>query len=283
MRKIGIIVKEGMSGPVRIVEDLVPWLKDKGFEPLVEAAPAKALKIPGYPRSEIAQAADLIVTLGGDGTILSVARLVCARGVPILGINMGGLGFITEAGTERLKEAMEKVLLRHCPYEERMMLKASIKRYGELISEYTVLNDVVVNKGATARIIDIEAYVNKAHMTTFRADGLIASTPTGSTAYCLAAGGPVLHPAVPGIALTPICSHSLAMRPIVLPQEVEIEIIPVTANAEVFLTLDGQVGFTLRERDVVTVTKSPHITKLLMPFERDYFQVLREKLRWGSR
>ncbi len=152
MRKIGIIVKEGMSEPVRIVEDLVPWLKDKGFEPLVEAAPARALKMPGYPRSEIAQAADLIVTLGGDGTILSVARLVCARGVPILGINMGGLGFITEAGTERLKEAMEKVLLRHCPYEERMMLKASIKRYGELISEYTVLNDVVVNKGATARI-----------------------------------------------------------------------------------------------------------------------------------
>ncbi len=283
MKKIGLIAKEGMSGPVRIIEGLVPWLREKGFEPLVETGPAKALKMQGYPRADIAQAAGLIVTLGGDGTILSVARLVCVRGVPILGINMGGLGFITEAGAERLREALEKVLSSDCPYEERMMLDASIKRHGELIARYTVLNDVVINKGSTARIIDIEAYVNKAHMTTFRADGLIASTPTGSTAYCLSAGGPVLHPAVPAIVLTPICSHTLAMRPIVLPQEVEIEITPVTKNTEVFLTLDGQVGFTLREQDVVTVTRSTHITKLLMPFERDYFQVLREKLRWGSR
>ncbi len=283
MRKIGIIAKDGISGPVEVIEGLVPWLIEKGFEPLVESGPAKALKMPGHPRADIAQAADLIVTLGGDGTILSVARLVCAKGVPILGINMGGLGFITEAGGDRLYEAIGKALSEDCPYEERMMLGTSVHRYGEVIAEYTVLNDVVVNKGSTSRIIDIEAYVNKAHLTTFRADGLIASTPTGSTAYCLSAGGPVLHPAVPGIVLTPICSHSLTMRPIVLPQEVEIEIIPVTRNAEVFLTMDGQVGITLREQDVVKVMKSPYKTKLLMPFERNYFQVLREKLRWGSR
>ncbi len=283
MKKIGIIAKEGTNGPEKIIEGLVPWLKEKGFEPLVEAGPAKALNIQGYSRVDIAKAADLIVTLGGDGTILSVARLVCARGVPILGINMGGLGFITEAGAEQLYEAVEKGLSDTCPYEERMMLGARIKRYGELIAEYTVLNDVVVNKGSTSRIIDIEAYVNGAHISTFRADGLIASTPTGSTAYCLSAGGPVLHPAVPGIVLTPICSHSLAMRPIVLPQEAEIEIIPVTRNTEVFLTMDGQVGITLKDQDVVRITKSPYITKLLTPLKRDYFQVLREKLRWGSR
>ncbi len=283
MKKIGIIAKEGTNGPEKIIEGLVPWLKEKGFEPLVEAGPAKALNIQGYSRVDIAKAADLIVTLGGDGTILSVARLVCARGVPILGINMGGLGFITEAGAEQLYEAVEKGLPDTCPYEERMMLGARINRYGELIAEYTVLNDVVVNKGSTSRIIDIEAYVNGAHISTFRADGLIASTPTGSTAYCLSAGGPVLHPAVPGIVLTPICSHSLAMRPIVLPQEAEIEIIPVTRNTEVFLTMDGQVGITLKDQDVVRITKSPYITKLLTPLKRDYFQVLREKLRWGSR
>ncbi len=250
---------------------------------MVEERPARALNIQGHPREEIARAADLIVTLGGDGTILSVARLVCERGVPILGINMGGLGFITEAGAGQLREALEKGLSESCPFEERMMLGASVWRQGELMAKYTVLNDVVINKGSTSRIIDIEAYVNKAHMTTFRADGLIASTPTGSTAYCLSAGGPVLHPAVPGIVLIPICTHTLAMRPIVLPQEVEIEIIPATGNAEVFLTMDGQEGLTLMERDVVRITRSPFKTKLLMPFERDYFQVLREKLRWGSR
>ena len=283
MKKIGIIAKDAMAGPEKTIEGLLPWLKEKGFEPLIESGPAKALKIQGYPRAEIAKAADLIVTLGGDGTILSVARLVCSRGVPILGINMGGLGFITEAGADQLRQALEKGLSDTCPYEERMMLGASVTRYGEPIGEFTVLNDVVINKGSTSRIIDIEAYVNGAHISTFRADGLIASTPTGSTAYCLSAGGPVLHPAVPGIVLTPICSHSLAMRPIVLPQEAEIEITPVTGNAEVFLTMDGQVGISLREQDVVRVTKSPYKTRLLMPFERDYFQVLREKLRWGSR
>ncbi|MDA8171618.1 MAG: NAD(+)/NADH kinase [Nitrospiraceae bacterium] len=285
MKKIGIIAKEGRSEPIRILEELLPWIEEKGFTCLVDEEAAKALAKRGYPRAEIAELADLIITLGGDGTILSVARLVCARGVPILGVNLGGLGFITEVGRERVKEAVEKALAceAECPVEERMMLAASIKRHGELIAEYSVLNDVVINKGASQRIIDIEAYVNGALMTTFRADGLIASTPTGSTAYCLSAGGPVLYPTVAGIVLTPICSHTLAMRPIVLPQEVRIEIKPVTKNVEVYLSLDGQVGFNLREKDVVLVTKSPHKAKLLMPFERDYFQVLREKLRWGSR
>ncbi|MDA8387453.1 MAG: NAD(+)/NADH kinase [Nitrospiraceae bacterium] len=283
MKKIGIIAKEGLPEPVRIMEGLLPWLEKKGLEPLVDAEAAKALGKAGHPRAEIARAADLIITLGGDGTILSVARLVCARGVPILGVNLGGLGFITEIGRERLEEAVEKALAGDCPCEERMMLAAAIKRHGELIAEYSVLNDVVVNKGAAPRLIEIEAYVNGALMTTFRADGLIASTPTGSTAYCLSAGGPVLYPTVAGIVLAPICSHTLAMRPIVLPQDVEIGIKPVTKNVAVDLALDGQVGFSLRENDIVVVTRSPHNARLLVPFERDYFQVLREKLRWGSR
>ena len=283
MKKIGIIAREGRPEPIKILEDILPLLEGRGFTPLIDEEAAQILKRPGHPRARIAELADLIITLGGDGTILSVARLVCARGVPILGVNLGGLGFITEVGRERIEEALEKALTDGCPSEQRMMLSASVKRHGELIAEHSVLNDVVINKGAAARITDIEAYVNGALMTTFRADGLIASTPTGSTAYCLSAGGPVLYPTVDSIVLTPICSHTLAMRPIVLPQDAEIEIKPVTKNVEIYLSLDGQVGFTLRERDVVVVRKSPHTAKLLMPFERDYFQVLREKLRWGSR
>ena len=283
MKKIGIITKEGLPEPVRILEGLLPWLEEKGLEPFVDAGAAGKLGRPGYPRAEIARLVDLIITLGGDGTILSVARLVSPRGVPILGVNLGGLGFITEIGVERLREAVEKALSGDCPCEERMMLSAAIKRHGELIAEYTVLNDVVVNKGAAPRLIEIEAWVNGALMTTFRADGLIASTPTGSTAYCLSAGGPVLYPTVAGIVLAPICSHTLAMRPIVLPQEMEIGIKPVTKNVSVDLALDGQVGFSLRENDIVAVTRAAHNARLLVPFERDYFQVLREKLRWGSR
>ena len=283
MKKIGIVVKGGLAEPVRILEELLPWLEEKCLEPLVDKEAAGTLGRPGHSRAEIAQLADLIITLGGDGTILSVARLVCARGVPILGVNLGGLGFITEIESDRLREAVEKALSGECPFEERMMLRAVIKRHGEHIAEYSVLNDVVVSKGAAPRLLEIEAWVGGALMTTFRADGLIASTPTGSTAYNLSAGGPVLHPAVAGIVLAPICSHMLAMRPIVLPQEVEIGIKPVTKNVAVNLDLDGQVGFSLRENDVVVVTRAVHNARLLVPFERDYFQILREKLRWGSR
>ena len=283
MKKIGIVVKEGQAEPVRILEGLLPWLEEKGLEPLVDEEAARKLGRPGHPRAEIARLADLIITMGGDGTILSVARLVCARGVPIIGVNLGGLGFITEFVSDKVREAVEKALSGDYSCEERMMLRAVIKRHGEVIAEYSVLNDVVVNKGAAPRLIEIEAWVDGALMTTFRADGLIASTPTGSTAYNLSAGGPVLHPAVAGIVLAPICSHTLAMRPIVLPHEVEIGIKPVTKNVVVDLALDGQVGFSLRENDIVAVTRAAYSARLLVPFERDYFQVLREKLRWGSR
>jgi NAD+ kinase len=281
MKKIGIIGKEGAGEVVQILKDFLPWLRDRGLEAFLDEDSAAALKTVGHPRARIPSLSDMIVVLGGDGTMLSAARLVGELSIPILGVNLGGLGFITEVSRERLYEAMEVALRGECPCEERMMLKVQIRRHGEHIAEYTVLNDAVVNKGATSKIIDIETTVNRAFMTTFRADGLIASTPTGSTAYSLSAGGPVLYPTVESIVLTPICSHTLAIRPIVLPDGAEIEIKPVSRGAEVFLAMDGQVGFSLREKDVVVVKKSPCKTKLLMPFERDYFQVLREKLRWG--
>lgn len=283
MKKIGIICKSGRPEPLEILKDLLPWLGREGLETFLDAETAPMLNVKGYSRSEIPKIAEVIIVLGGDGTMLNVARLVCEKGIPILGVNLGGLGFITEVQIEELHDAMEKVLSGGCLSEERIMLTAYIHRHGERIAEYTVLNDVVINKGALARIIDLETYINKTYVTTFKADGLIVSTPTGSTAYSLSAGGPVLYPTLDSIVVTPICPHTLTNRPIVLPDDVLIEIALKSQSEDVFLTLDGQVGFSLRKNDVVEVKRSPFKTRLLIPFERDYFQVLRTKLKWGER
>lgn len=283
MKKIGIICKAGRPEPPEILKELLPRLRKKGFEIFLDIETALILKMEGYPRSQIPSLVDMVVVLGGDGTMLNVARLVCERGIPILGVNLGGLGFITEVQMSELYEEMDKVFSGECLCEERMMLTALIHRHGEKIAEYTVLNDVVINKGALARIIDLETFINKAYVTTFKADGLIVSTPTGSTAYSLSAGGPVLYPTLDSIVLTPICPHNLTNRPIVLPDDVLIEVILKSMSEDVFLTLDGQVGFSLRKDDVVVVKRSPFKTKLLIPVERDYFQVLRTKLKWGER
>ncbi|MBI4689903.1 MAG: NAD(+)/NADH kinase [Nitrospirae bacterium] len=283
MKKIGIICKIGRPEPIEILKEFLPWLGNKGIEIFLDIETAAKLNVKGYSRSEMPSVADVIVVLGGDGTMLNVARLVCERGIPILGVNLGGLGFITEVQRQELYDAMEKVLSGECLSEDRLMLMAHIHRHGERIAEYTVLNDVVINKGALARIIDLETCINKTYVTTFKADGLIVSTPTGSTAYSLSAGGPVLYPTLDSIVLTPICPHTLTNRPTVLPDDVLIEVVLKSPSEDVFLTLDGQVGFSLRKEDVVEVKRSPFKTKLLIPFERDYFQVLRTKLKWGER
>lgn len=283
MKKIGIVSKAGRSEPIEILKDFLPWLNNKGLEVFLDTETAALLKMKGYPCSEMPSLVDMIVVLGGDGTMLNAARLVCEKGVPILGVNLGGLGFITEVRKEELSDAMDKTLSGEYSIEDRMMLTAHIHRHGEMIAEYTVLNDVVINKGALARIIDLETYINKAYVTIFKVDGLIVSTPTGSTAYSLSAGGPVLYPTLDCIALTPICPHTLTNRPTVLPDDVLIEIILKSVSEDVFLTLDGQVGFSLRKDDVVEIKKSPFKTRLVIPFERDYFQILRTKLKWGER
>ncbi len=283
MKRIGIIGKAGRPEPVEILKELIPWLTGKGLEIFLDVETASKLGIKGYSRSDIPALVEVVIVLGGDGTMLNVARLVCEKGIPILGVNLGGLGFITEVQIEELNEAMEKVLSGECSFEERLMLNANVYRHGEVIAEHTVLNDVVINKGALARIIDLETFINKTYITTFKADGLIIATPTGSTAYSLSAGGPVLYPTLDSIVLTPICPHTLTNRPTVLPDNVLIEIALKSISEDVFLTLDGQVGFSLRKEDVVEVKRSPFKTKLFIPFERDYFHVLRTKLKWGER
>ncbi len=283
MQKIGIICKTGISEPVVILKELLPWLRQKGYETFVDVETASVLNIDGFARSQIPSLSDLIIVLGGDGTLISTCRLVADKGVPVLGVNIGGLGFLAEIPVEKLYEMLEMVLTGNCPIEERLMLKAQVLRHGALIAEYNVLNEVVVNKAALARIIDLETYINQSYVTTFKADGLIISTPTGSTAYSLSAGGPVLYPTLDNMVVTPICPHTLTNRPIVLAGNSVIEVILRSPTERVYLTLDGQVGFSVMQNDTVVVVKSPFKTRLLIPCDRDYFEILREKLKWGER
>ena len=283
MKKIGIICKTGIPEPIDILKELLPWLRQKGCEAYVDNETASVLNVGGTPRSQIPSVADIIVVLGGDGTMLSVARLVGEKGIPILGVNTGGLGFLTAVTRDELYEVLDKVLSGECSVEERIMLTACVFRHSECIAEYLVVNDVVVNKGALARIIDLETYIDHSYVATFKADGLIVSSPTGSTAYALSAGGPILYPTLNTIVLAPICPHTLTNRPIVLPDNVVVDIVMRSLNEDVFLTIDGQVGFSLRQNDTVEVKKSEFKTRLFIPCERDYFQILRTKLKWGER
>lgn len=283
MKKIGIICKPGRKEPQEILKELLPLLRQKGCETFVDADAAAALSISGFSRDEIASFVDLVLVLGGDGTMLNVSRLVAEKGIPILGINLGSLGFITEVNRDEIFNAVDKMLNDGFEIEERLMLSAAIHRNGKKITEYIVLNDIVINKGALARIIDLETNINNNYVTTFKADGLIISTPTGSTAYSLSAGGPILYPTLESIVLTPICSHTLTNRPIVLPDNSKIEIIIKSLSEDVFLTLDGQVGFPLRMDDVIEISKARYKAKLLLPIGHDYFKVLRTKLKWGER
>ncbi len=283
MKKIGIICKKGRLEPQEILKELLPWLRQNGYESFVDIETASALNIKGYSRDDIPSIVDVILVLGGDGTMLSVSRLVAGKGVPILGINLGSMGFITEINRDEIYSVVDKILTNGCAVEERLMLTAAVHRAGERITEHTVLNDVVINKGALARIIDLETFINDTYVTTFKADGLIISSPTGSTAYSLSAGGPIVYPTLDSIVLTPICSHTLTNRPIVLPDDAKIEITLKAMSEDVYLTLDGQVGVSLTMGDTIEINKSPFKTRLLIPCERDYFKILRTKLKWGER
>lgn len=283
MKKLGIICKPGRPETLEILRSLIPWIAEKGCIAMVDENTAGRLGVTGYSKPDIASSAEMIIVLGGDGTMLSVGRLVAEKGIPILGINLGSMGFITEINRDELYDAVGRMLSGDCIYEERLMLTARIYREGEMEAEYTVLNDVVINKSALARIIDLDAFIHGTYVTTFKADGLIISTPTGSTGYSLAAGGPIIYPTLDSIVLTPICSHTLTNRPIVLPGDFQVRIILKTESEDVYLTLDGQVGLPLEVNDIIEIEKSEHKTKLIMPCERDYFKVLRNKLKWGER
>ncbi len=282
IKRIGIISKKGRIEAIEILEPLLQWLKNRGIETFIDKDSASILSREGYPSHEIPDKVDMVIVLGGDGTMLSVARLVGEKEIPILGVNLGTLGFLTEINKDELYSSMELILKGRCFIETRLMLKAEVQRRDEKVLEHHVLNDVVINKSALARIIDIETYVDESYVTTFKADGLIVSTPTGSTAYNLSAGGPIIYPSLDCIILTPICPHTLTNRPIVLSDDVTVKSILRSETEDVFLTMDGQVGFSLKKDDVIKITKAPFRTKIIIPCERDYFHILRTKLKWGG-
>jgi NAD+ kinase len=290
MKRIGIIAKRNKPEAVPIARNLIEWLRPKKVEVYVEQEMAKFFNSsPSGPplnfieRKDFPSHVEMIIVLGGDGTLLSVARQVWDHNIPILGVNLGGLGFLTEIHLEELYRILERILQGDFKTDEREVLDASVIRKAEKITEFTILNDAVINKGALARIIELETTVNGEYLSTFRSDGLIISTPTGSTAYNLSAGGPIVYPSVHTIIITPICPHTLTNRPIIMPDDVEIRILLKSKHQEVILTLDGQQGFPLEFEDVVEVRKAEGRILLIKSPYRHYFEVLREKLKWGER
>ncbi|HUJ78908.1 MAG TPA: NAD(+)/NADH kinase [Nitrospiria bacterium] len=281
--KIGIIAKPLGTEIKPVVEALVPWLTAQGKEVFVDADTAKVAGLPAiHQKSKIPGLVDMVIVLGGDGTLLSVARLIEQRGVPILGVNVGGLGFLTEVTLDTLYPTLDQVFQERFIPQERMLLKAEVLRQGETVAQSYCLNDAVISKGLPARMIKLETSVDGQFLTALRGDGLIVASPTGSTAYSLSSGGPIVHPAVDAMLFTPICPHTLTNRPIVIPATARLEAALRSAEEGALVTFDGQVGVHLRLNDVVTVTAAEHRIKLFRSPSRSDFQVWRTKLKWGG-
>jgi NAD+ kinase len=284
MQRIGIYAKRNHPAAVKVAGELSAWLQQRGIAVFLEKPVAVGLGVGrGYRGWDVPALVVLIFFLGGDVTLFWVARQVGSLCIPILGVNLGSLGFLTEVTLDELYPALERVLQGEFAVSNRMMLKAVVRRGGQEIGQYRVLNDVVINKGALARIIDMEVWVDDAYLTTFKADGLIIATPTGSTAYNLAAGGPIIYPGLHCLVISPICPHMLTNRPIIVADESVIRIEVKFQDEDVAFTADGQVGMPLQGGDVVELRKSKSITRLIKSPSKDYFEVLRAKLRWGER
>lgn len=284
-QSIGIFAKMHDPRCQGVASDLINWMNTHNCIPLVERELAGLIGYEnGLTEEEIRETARLVVVLGGDGTLISVARLFSGKGVPIVGVNLGSLGFLTEITVEELYPLLELCLKDEQKISERMMLEVTVYRDKKEISKMCVLNDIVINKGALARIVDLEARINDNLLTTFKADGLIISTPTGSTGYSLSAGGPIIHPSMSCIVITPICPHTLTNRPIVLTDDSVVSITIASEHDErIFLTFDGQVGFRLMQGDTIELRRAKKTTALVMSGEREYFGILRTKLKWGER
>jgi NAD+ kinase len=262
-----IVTKPHQPDVAKVAAELVTWFNQRGIMASLDPS--------------VAPTADLCVVVGGDGTLLAAARLMADRQLPILAINYGGLGFLTEVTRDEMYPALEVVLGGKTVTNNRMMIKVVVRRDGTIIETYQALNDAVIHKGTLGRIIELEASVDGHYVTRFRSDGLILSTPTGSTAYNLSAGGPIVYPTMGAIIMTPICPHTLTNLPLILPPESQIEIVLCSTQDEVYVTVDGQVGLKLEAGDRVTIGKSQRLVHLISPMDRDFFGVLRGKLKWG--
>ena len=282
-KTIGILTKPKFPEIKATLQSVVTWLRCRQIEALLDTTATQLLgESGGYQKTQLAANADVLLVLGGDGTMLNAARLAADRGILILGVNMGGLGFLTEVRLDNLYPSLERVFANDYVVDERLMLRTHVHRHGETVTQGVVLNDVVISKGTLARMIEIQVAIQGQFVTRLRGDGLIVSTPTGSTAYSLSAGGPIIDPAVQSLILTPICPHTLTHRPLIVPAEAQIEITLTSKDDGAMATLDGQVGVALAYGDSIEIQQLQKRTRLIRFPETRYYEVLREKLKWGD-
>jgi len=284
-RTVGIVSRPRQEDIAAVAPKLIEWLESRGLAVLYDKETAACLVASDREcsREDLTARVDLVIVLGGDGTLLATARAFRESTVPVLPINLGGLGFLTSVKLGEMYDILEEVLQGRNRVSERSMLEAHITRAGKMVACHRALNDAVLNKGALARIIDLDLQVNGEFVCSYKADGLIISTPTGSTAYSLAAGGPIVYPQVPAFVVTPICPHTLTNRPLVIPETSNIEVTFRSNDSQVYLTLDGQVGVELEPADRIAITKSNNSLRLVRPARNTYFEILRNKLKWGER
>jgi NAD+ kinase len=283
-KHIGLISRPRRSNLTAVVPALLDWLKARNIEVTYDQETAGALPKPakGHTREAVASASDLLLVLGGDGTLLAAARVAAPKGIPILPINMGSLGFLTSFMLEELYPALDDILAGRLTISERVMLHVELHRAGKSFDKQSVLNEVVVNKGALARMIEVELMIDEVFVCRYRADGLIVASPTGSTAYSLSAGGPIVHPSVESFIITPICPHTLSDRPVVVRDTSVIEMKLSAGTESVYLTLDGQKGIPMQQTDRVRISRAEKLLKLIQTPNKSYFEILRNKLKWGE-
>jgi len=286
--RVGLTAKRGLDAASGVLAELAGWLEARDVRAVFETETAALAGVPAdrptVSREDLPNECDLLVVLGGDGTLIGMAGRIARAGsdVPILGVNFGSLGFLTEITLPELYDALEATLEGRAEIETRTMLAARTSRNNAPFADHIVLNDIVITKGALSRIIEISVSVGDLPITRVRADGLIIASPTGSTAYNLAAGGPIVHPAVDAILLTPIAAHTLMNRPVVIPASSDVHVRPIMEGNEVYVTFDGQSGFPLQAGDLVSVRRAPRPLRIIKSAKRTYFDVLREKLKWGG-
>jgi NAD+ kinase len=288
--RVGIVAKSHLRAATPHLSEIAAWLEARGVEAVFETATAALLPAPDSRRvldkTAIARDVDVVVVLGGDGTLLSMADCIGALGsnIPILGVNFGSLGFLTEVTLPELYPSLEAALSGRARIEERMMLRSTTLRTSGPVPDHIALNDVVITKGARSRMIDLSVSVGDEFVTRVKADGLIVATPTGSTAYNLASGGPIVQPNVDALVITPIAPHTLTNRPVVIPAASPVRVQPIMDERdELYVTFDGQAGFQLRAGDEIRVCRADRTLRLIRPSTRSYFEVLRQKLKWGER
>ena len=284
IKTVGIIAKPGVAQAERVVPELIEWLEARGISTRCDEPTAGyANRAEFYSRERVPDGADLVIVLGGDGTLLAAARAIGGRETPLLPVNLGGLGFLTAITVEELFPELERAFRNEHRIAKRRFLDCQIVRGERVVAEYRALNDVVITKASIARIIDLDAYIDNNFMCAYKADGLIVSTPTGSTAYSLSAGGPIIFPSVGALCITPICPHTLTNRPVIVPETSIVSLLCRAEDDAAYLTIDGQVGEPLKRGDHVLCHSSSHALRLVRPPKMRFFDVLRNKLKWGER